>query len=77
VSSLEEFCSRNEHDLTSGDFQANSIDELIERSEDRAIKFVEWGGFGVHESSIVLEGLENRAGEWRVAISRNTSRLTG
>ena len=52
--------------MTSGDFQSDSIDELIERDDDGAVKFVELAGFGIHEAAIIFERLENRAGEGRI-----------
>ena len=52
--------------MTSGDFQSDSIDELIERDHDGAIEFVELGGFGIDEASVIFERLENGAGERRI-----------
>ena len=54
------------HDCTSSDFQADGIDELIERSEDRAIEFVELACLGVDKAAIVFERFEDGAGERRI-----------
>jgi hypothetical protein len=50
----------------SGDFQTDSIDELIERDDDSAVESVECAGFGIDEAAVVVEGLENGAGQRRV-----------
>jgi hypothetical protein len=36
---------------------------LIERSEDRAVEFVEYRGFGIGKTAIIFKRLEDGAGE--------------